>query len=141
MPASTVQCLRVLRHILHHLPQPGDCEGLLHNGIPCTFTSCSRSQHHRQGVGLRLQGHALLTRHLGSDLPCPYVDYDAGWNEWYAAAYNLPKGQTVEDKFGAPFGAIHLRFLPLASAGSDGTCYTWCFLIVAVKLLIMGACL
>jgi hypothetical protein len=54
-------------------------------------------------VALNEQGHALLTRHLGSDLPCPFVDYDAGWNEWFAAAYNLPAGQTVEQKFGKPF--------------------------------------
>ena len=67
-------------------------------------------QHVRSGT-LQLQGHALLTRHLGSSLPCPYVDYDAGWNEWFAAAYNLPKGQTVKDKFGAPFGAATLCIL------------------------------
>ena len=66
---------------------------------------------HVQSSTLQLQGHALLTRHLGSSLPCPYVDYDAGWNEWFAAAYNLPKGQTVKDKFGAPFGAATLCIL------------------------------
>ena len=55
---------------------------------------------------LHLQGHALLTRHLGSSLPCPYTDYDAGWEQWFAAAYNLPKGQTIKQKFGASFGAV-----------------------------------
>lgn len=54
-------------------------------------------------VALNEQGHALLTRHLGSALPCPLVDYDAGWNAWFAAAYNLPAGQTVEQRFGRPF--------------------------------------
>ena len=58
---------------------------------------------------LHLQGHALLTRHLGSSLPCPYTDYDAGWEQWYAAAYNLPKGQTIKQKFGASFGAASRR--------------------------------
>jgi hypothetical protein len=75
------------------------------------------------------QGHALLTRHLGSDLPCPYTDYDAAWQEWYAAAYNLPKGQTVEDKFGAPFGAAP-RFL----CHVELSCCMRCFVAVAVPV-------
>ena len=75
------------------------------------------------------QGHALLTRHLGSDLPCPYTDYDAAWQEWYAAAYNLPKGQTVEDKFGAPFGAPS-RFL----RHPELSCCIRCFVAVAVPV-------
>ena len=36
-----------------------------------------------------MQGHALLTRQAGSTAPCPYIDFDKGFNEWYAEAYNL----------------------------------------------------
>jgi len=52
----------------------------------------------------RLQGHALMTRHSGSANPCPVIDFDAGFNAWMAYAYGLPKGTTVADKFGKPFG-------------------------------------
>lgn len=53
---------------------------------------------------LSLQGHALMTRHAGSANPCPVIDFDAGFNAWMAYAYGLPKGVTVEKKFGKPFG-------------------------------------
>ena len=49
------------------------------------------------------QGHALFTRQPGSLDPCPLVDFDGGFNQFLAAAYNLPPGVTVEAKFGAPF--------------------------------------
>lgn len=45
-----------------------------------------------------------MTRHSGSANPCPVIDFDAGFNAWMAYAYGLPKGQTVEQKFGKPFG-------------------------------------
>ena len=45
-----------------------------------------------------------MTRHAGSANPCPLIDFDGGFNAWMAAAFNLPKGQTVEQKFGKPFG-------------------------------------
>jgi hypothetical protein len=54
---------------------------------------------------LQLQGHALFTRHAGSSLPCPQLNFTGGFNEFYAAAYNLTNGETIESKFGAPFGA------------------------------------
>ena len=50
-----------------------------------------------------VQGHALFTRQAGGDLPCPALDFTGGFNQFMAAAYNLT-GQTVEEKFGAPFG-------------------------------------
>lgn len=56
-----------------------------------------------QEVALNEQGHALLTRHAGSANPCPVIDFDGGFNAWMAYAYGLPKGQTVEQKFGKPF--------------------------------------
>lgn len=45
-----------------------------------------------------------MTRHAGSANPCPVIDFDAGFNAWMAHAYELPKGVTVEKKFGKPFG-------------------------------------
>ena len=53
-----------------------------------------------------VQGHALMTRHSGSANPCPVIDFDAGFNAWMAYAYGLPKGTTVEQKFGKPFGML-----------------------------------
>lgn len=50
-----------------------------------------------------------MTRHSGSANPCPLIDFDGGFNDWMAAAFNLPKGQTVEQKFGKPFGEGSLR--------------------------------
>ena len=51
-----------------------------------------------------MQGHALMTRHSGSANPCPVIDFDAGFNAWMAYAFGLPKGVTVEQKFGKHFG-------------------------------------
>lgn len=58
-----------------------------------------------QEIALSEQGHALLTRQAGSVAPCPYIDFDKGFNEWYAEAYNLDwrNGETVEKKFGKAF--------------------------------------
>lgn len=58
-----------------------------------------------------VQGHALMTRHAGSANPCPLIDFDGGFNAWMAAAFNLPKGQTVEQKFGKPFGKTLMSLL------------------------------
>ncbi len=52
------------------------------------------------------QGHALFTRQAGSTLPCPPIDFQNGFNEYFAEAYMLPKGQTIKDKFGSEFGAF-----------------------------------
>ena len=49
------------------------------------------------------QGHALFTRQAGGLDPCPLIDFDTGFNEFLAAAYNLPPGVTVQAQFGAPF--------------------------------------
>ena len=51
------------------------------------------------------QGHALFTRAAGSNIPCPQIDFDNGWNEYFAAVYKLPANETVKSKFGAAFGA------------------------------------
>lgn len=51
-----------------------------------------------------LQGHALFTRQAGGDLPCPALDFTGGFNQFMAAAYNLT-GKTIEQVYGAPFGA------------------------------------
>eukprot|EP00891_Asterochloris_glomerata_P009604 jgi/Astpho2/9604/Aster-03876 len=60
-------------------------------------------------VALNEQGHALFTRHAGSSLPCPAIDFDEGFNKFFAYAYGvrIGWGQTAVDaikaKFGAPF--------------------------------------
>ena len=36
-----------------------------------------------------MQGHALFTRHAGGQNPCPFVNYTAGFNDVFAAAYGL----------------------------------------------------
>lgn len=54
-----------------------------------------------------------MTRHAGSANPCPVIDFDGGFNAWMAYAYNLPKGVTVEQKFGKPFGeSLRLKSFP-----------------------------
>ncbi|CAK0780436.1 hypothetical protein CVIRNUC_005053 [Coccomyxa viridis] len=57
---------------------------------------------HLAEVALNEQGHALFTRQAGGNNPCPALDFTGGFNQFMAAAYNLT-GQTVEEKFGAPF--------------------------------------
>lgn len=57
-----------------------------------------------------VQGHALFTRQAGGNLPCPAIDYTSGFNQFMAAAFKLPNGQTVEQAFGAPFGR-HLHMV------------------------------
>ncbi|KAK9804578.1 hypothetical protein WJX73_002013 [Symbiochloris irregularis] len=51
-------------------------------------------------VALSEQGHALYTRQAGSTVPCPYVDYDKGFNAVFARAYGLPDGETISKLFG-----------------------------------------
>ena len=52
-----------------------------------------------------MQGHALFTRAAGSTLPCPAIDFITGFNNLYAAAFDLPAGATIESTFGVEFGA------------------------------------
>lgn len=51
-----------------------------------------------------LQGHALYTRQAGSTVPCPYVDYDKGFNAVFARAYGLEDGETIAKLFGKDWG-------------------------------------
>ena len=62
--------------------------------------ACALAADVRACVG---QGHALFTRQAGSSDPCPLVDFDGGWNSFFAGAYGLPAGVTVAQRFGAPF--------------------------------------
>lgn len=55
---------------------------------------------------LALQGHALFTRQAGSTIPCPYADYDAGFNSILGAAYGLAPGETIEKLFGKKWGEL-----------------------------------
>ncbi|KAK9841033.1 hypothetical protein WJX81_006662 [Elliptochloris bilobata] len=54
-------------------------------------------------IALTEQGHLLFTRQAGSTDPCPLVDFEGGFNAFFAAAYALPAGQSVAQKFGAAF--------------------------------------
>ena len=36
--------------------------------------------------------------------PCPPIDFTGGFNQFYAAVYNLTNNMTIENVFGAPFG-------------------------------------
>ncbi|KAK9838781.1 hypothetical protein WJX74_003291 [Apatococcus lobatus] len=51
-------------------------------------------------VALSEQGHALYTRQAGSTIPCPYVDYDKGFNAVFARAYGLKDGESISKLFG-----------------------------------------
>lgn len=53
-----------------------------------------------------LQGHALYTRQAGSTIPCPYVDYDKGFNAVFARAYGLKDGETISKIFGSDWGEL-----------------------------------
>lgn len=57
-------------------------------------------------MGCLLQGHALYTRQAGSTIPCPYVDYDKGFNAVFARAYGLKDGETIAKLFGSDWGEI-----------------------------------
>ena len=54
----------------------------------------------------RLQGHALYTRQAGATIPCPYVDYDKGFNAVFARAYGLKDGETISKLFGKDWGTL-----------------------------------
>ena len=91
----------------------------------------------------RLQGHALMTRHSGSANPCPVIDFDAGFNAWMAYAYGLPKGTTVADKFGKPFGKFpptphHVVWSSWHHALDYAACY--CRSVCVLRPLFLLAC-
>ena len=59
-----------------------------------------------------LQGHALYTRQAGSTIPCPYVDYDKGFNAVFARAYGLKDGETIAKLFGSDWGELADPYCP-----------------------------
>lgn len=63
--------------------------------------------------------HKRRCRHAGGRNPCPLIDFDAGFNALIGKALQLggvlEDGQTIEEAFGQPFGA--LLSLPLAPEG------------------------
>lgn len=79
-----------------------------------------------QEVALNEQGHALFTRHAGSSIPCPAIDFTGGWNKWMAAAFELPDGVTIEQQFGKAFDPFQdvqtftLCMLTLEELGATG---------------------
>ncbi|KAK9865756.1 hypothetical protein WJX84_001274 [Apatococcus fuscideae] len=58
-------------------------------------------------VAVSEQGHGLFTRHAGGALPCPLVNYTAGFNDVYANIYGLAPGQDISVLFGAPFDPLY----------------------------------
>ena len=79
-----------------------------------------------------VQGHALFTRHAGSNLPCPLVNITGGFNQFLAAAYNLSSNTTeaIVARFGAPFGKP-LQHSPELTMRITMTpcCLTMCWLL------------
>lgn len=71
----------------------------------CTQRSCYVFNTPLGSVWL-LQGHALYTRQAGSTIPCPYVDYDKGFNAVFARAYGLQDGETISKLFGSDWGEL-----------------------------------
>jgi len=83
-------------------------------------------------VALNEQGHALFTRHAGSRLPCPLIDFDEGFNALMAVAYNLSTADNgnstklIIDEFGAAFDPFKndqnfaLSVLALEEVGARG---------------------
>ncbi|KAL0047027.1 hypothetical protein WJX82_004476 [Trebouxia sp. C0006] len=80
-------------------------------------------------VALSEQGHALYTRQAGSTVPCPYVDYDKGFNAVFARAYGLEDGETISKLFGSDWDpyvndatfALSMVFLEeLGATGNKG---------------------
>ncbi|KAL3145143.1 hypothetical protein ABBQ38_001746 [Trebouxia sp. C0009 RCD-2024] len=80
-------------------------------------------------VALSEQGHALYTRQAGSTIPCPYVDYDKGFNAVFARAYGLKDGETIAKLFGSDWDpyvndatfALSMVFLEeLGATGNKG---------------------
>ena len=69
----------------------------VHVNMSRALQHCLALQHTDPGL---MQGHALFARHAGSTLPCPYVDYEAGFNGILAGAYGLGPGETIEKLFG-----------------------------------------
>lgn len=75
-------------------------------------------------VALNEQGHALLTRQAGSVIPCPLIDFDGGFNAFFAAAYQL--NGTVKEKYGVAFDPFKndvnfvLSVLSLEELGATG---------------------
>ncbi|KAK9819242.1 hypothetical protein WJX81_003477 [Elliptochloris bilobata] len=79
-----------------------------------------------QEIALQEQGHALFTRAAGSQIPCPQMDFDGGWNKYMAAVYQLPSNETIKSKFGAAFDPFKndenffLCMLALEELGATG---------------------
>ena len=69
-----------------------------------------------------MQGHALFTRHAGSNLPCPLVNVTGGFNQFLAAAYGLSSNTTeaVVARFGAAFGEYRFPVSPEVPTAKRG---------------------
>ena len=81
-------------------------------------TGCLFAKSGGNGVAGVAQGHALFTRAAGSQIPCPQIDFENGWNEYMAAVYQLPSNETIKSKFGAAFGAQPDRKCSVSEEGA-----------------------
>ena len=83
------------------------------------------------------QGHALLTRQMGSSLPCPAIDFTGGFNKFYAAAFGLAHTSTaIKEKYGVEFDpflndeTFVTSVLALEELGATGNKVSLCSCIV-----------
>lgn len=78
------------------------------------LTDCQHAQWtaDQTSGAMLLQGHALYTRQAGSTIPCPYVDYDKGFNAVFARAYGLEDGETIAKLFGSDWGELAVMHCP-----------------------------
>ena len=79
----------------------------------CCCAFCGTAPQHALWL---IQGHALYTRQAGSTIPCPYVDYDKGFNAVFARAYGLKDGETISKLFGKDWGKLDPHSVPAEAA-------------------------
>ena len=63
------------------------------------------------------QGHVLFTRHAGSSIPCPQVDFAEGFNAFMAFAYGVtvPASSTAVAAITQAYGEAFSKLLVFAS--------------------------
>jgi len=83
-------------------------------------------------VALNEQGHALFTRHAGSKLPCPKIDFIEGFNSLMIVAFDLKRrgnekaNETIAREFGEAYDPFRndqnfvLSVLSLEEVGARG---------------------
>jgi hypothetical protein len=54
---------------------------------------------------VQLEG-AIVPVQAGGSNPCPAIDFTGGFNDFFAAVYDLPSNMSILNKFGKAFGAL-----------------------------------